>query len=63
MLRKILKGLVIWSGVSWALYGMSENVLNYARAKVSGSDVHKPKYHLAVKAAFDNFKIAYELLK
>lgn len=67
MLKKILKGIGIWTGVSWTLYGMSVSVLNHARynsAKRSGlEDIPKPKYQLAVKVAFDNFKKAYELLK
>lgn len=67
MVKKILKGLGIWTGASWTLYGMSENVLNYAQlinAKRTGSNViPKLKCQLAVKMAFDNFKKAYELLK
>lgn len=67
MLKKILKGLFIWSGASWIFYGMSENVLNYARlnsAKRSGSeDIPEAKLQPAIKTAFDNFRKAYELLK
>lgn len=67
MFKKILKGLGIWTGASWTLYGMSENVLNYARlmnAKKTGTGaIPKMKCQLAVKMAFDNFKEAYELLK
>lgn len=67
MFKKILKGLFIWSGASWIFYGLSENVLNYARlnsARRSGSeDIPKVKPQPAIKVAFDNFKKAYELLK
>ena len=67
MLKKILKGLFIWSGTSWIVYGVSQNLLNYALlindAKSGADDIPEMKFQLAIKAAFDNFKKAYELLK
>ena len=60
MLKKVLKGLCIYSAISWTVYGISNSVLTEIKAKKDGKEV---EHRCILLDAIDNVKNIISILK
>ena len=60
MFKKVLKGLCIYSAISWTANGISKSVLSEIRAKKDGKEV---EYRWVWLDTIDNIKNIISILK